>query len=571
MDRRAFLGACAAAGLSASMAEALWNRAEGAPIGTSPPPAAERRVRVTREMIAAAEGLLGLSYTDAQRDLMIEALEHHLAAHEMIRRFDLPNAVLPAMQFSARLPGARYAGSRRGDNGRRSSRPGVRRPMSNTQMAFLSVVELAELLRSRQVTSTELTLLYLRRLKQHDSALQCVVTLTEQRALRQAAEADREIAAGRYRGPLHGIPYGVKDALAVAGYPTTWGAAIYRDRVLDTTATVVERLDAAGAVLIAKLSMGELGLSDVWYGGQTKNPWRPGVGATGSSSGSATATAAGLVAFAIGAETMGSIIGPASRNGVTALRPTFGRVSRHGALTLCWSLDKLGPMTRSVEDCAVILEAIAGPDGRDPTCETVSYAWDPDRPLSAVRVGYFREAFDADRPTKANDDAALDTMRSLAARLVAVALPTDLPINSMLIVRTEAAAALDEVARSGGLDHLMVQEVEGWPNFIRASRFVPAVEYLQASRLRTLLMQRMHAIFNDVDVFLAPTFGVIPVTNLTGNPCVVVPNGFGPDRTPASISFIGRLFGESELCTVARAFQHNTPWNKLHPAPFAEQ
>jgi Asp-tRNA(Asn)/Glu-tRNA(Gln) amidotransferase A subunit family amidase len=518
-------------------------------------------------MIRAAENLAGLKFTDAERDLMLEALDFNLSAYEAIGYVAVPNHIQPATHFSPILPGRTITSSAR--RGATRPRPSTRRPASDVDLAFLPVMELAELLRTRQVTSTELTRLYLDRLRRHDETLHCVVTRTEERALRHAATADRQIAGGRYLGPLHGIPYGVKDLLAVPGYPTTWGASIYKDRVLETTATVVERLDAAGAVLVAKLAMGELGLNDSWFGGKTRNPWRTSSGSGGSSSGSAVATAAGLVGFAIGHETMGSIITPASRNGITGLRPTFGRVSRHGAMTLCWSLDKIGPMARSVEDCAVILEAIAGPDGKDPTVVPLPFNWDPNRPLSEVRVGYFREGFEQPRPGKARDDAALERLRQLGISLVEVELPTDLPVNSLLIVRVEAAAALESVMRDGGMELLVDQGARGWPTFLRSGRLIPAYQYIQANRIRTLLMQRLDELFARVDVFVAPTFGVMPLTNLTGHPAMVVPNGTGDDGLPASISFIGKLYGESRLCTVARAFQQASGWPVRHPAGFS--
>ena len=558
--------------MTATFADALWNQIEAAtPVATSQGGTAVARAPITREMIAQAEALVGLSSSDAQRAEMVKVLENFRAAEETLRLISMPNSVQPAIQFSALLPGRTAAGSNRKPGGRRHSEVTVSRPRSAANLAFLSVVELAHLIRTRQVTSTELTRLYLQRLKRHDPTLHCVATLTEARALRQAAALDRETAAGKYRGPLHGIPYGVKDILAVPGYPTTWGAEVYRDRVLDTTATVVQRLDAAGAVLVAKLSMGELGLSDFWYGGTTRNPWQLSQGASGSSSGSAAAVAAGLVAFSIAGETMGSMVRPATRNGVTALRPTFGRVSRYGALTVSWTLDKIGPMARTVEDCAVVLEAIAGPDGRDPTVERIPYAWNPDRPLSDVRVGYFKSAFDAPREGKARDDAVLRAVERLGARPIPIDLPTDLPVNSLLLIRVEAAAALDEIARMDGLSLLKDQSADGWPAYIHSARLVPAVDYLQANRIRTLLMQRFEEIFRNVDVFLAPTYGVLPITNITGHPCVTAPNGFAMDGVPTSISFIGRLFGESELCTVANAWQRATDFHEEHPEPFSQQ
>lgn len=570
-DRRSFLRACAGVGLTAAMAEALWNTAEAA--GGAPGRKGGRgggRLTITREMIMAAEGLAGLRFTDAERDLMVVNLENNLAAFESIRLVSIPNWVRPALAFSPILPGRRYPGSTRPASAPPITSTPVRVPATPADLAFMPAVQLSELLRTRQVSAIELTRLYLDRLARYNATLNCVVTMTAERALRQAAESDARIAAGRRRGPLDGVPYGIKDMFSVPGYPTTWGAAIYRHRELPTTATVVDRLDAAGAVLLAKLSMGELGQSDTWFGGTTMNPWQPTSGAGGSSAGSAAATAAGLVGFAIGTETVGSIVVPATRDGVTGLRPTFGRVSRHGMMTFSWSLDKAGVLARSVEDAAVVLEAIAGPDGLDPTVVDIPYAWDPARTLRGLRIGYFKDAFDAPRPGKARDDASLASLRAMGVTLVPVYLPTNLPINSLLIVRVEAAAAYDDIIRSGGLRDLVNQGETGWPNFVRSGRFVPAVEYIQANRIRTMLMESLEQVFSQVDMFMAPTFGVMTATNLTGHPTIALPNGLSDEGIPTSISLIGNLFAEAELCTVARTWQEATGWHRRRPAGYDE-
>lgn len=561
---------CVSAGFTNGVAEALWGQLER-PVSESALGEWQQGGAVTREAVRAAEVIAGVSFSDAERGQMLEILNNNLAAYRLINGVGLPNHVRPAFQFSATLPGQVYPGSTRPAGVPRTSRPSVTRPASDADLAFSSTVELAELLRTRQVTSTALTQLYINRLQRFNPQLRCVITLMHDRAMRQAQEADREIAAGNYRGPLHGIPYGVKDILAVPGYPTTWGVAAFKDRILANTATVVQKLDAAGAVLIAKLSMGELGLSDIWFGGQTMSPWHPGEGATGSSAGSAAAVAAGLVGFAVGSETMGSITVPSSRNAVTGMRPTFGRVSRSGAMISCWTLDRLGPMARSAEDCAVVLEAIAGADGRDPTAARVPYAWDPSRPLSSLKVGYLKAAFDEPRAGKVREAAALDVLARLGVSLVEIEVPTDLPVSALLIVRVEAAAAYDDFVRAGGLSQLKEQHTTAWPNTLRAGRLVPAYEYLQAQRIRSELMQRMHDVFQKVDVFVAPSPAVMVSTNLTGNPCIVAPNGFAEGGIPVSISFVGRPFGEAEVCTVARAFQDATVWNRLHPSGFTDR
>jgi Asp-tRNA(Asn)/Glu-tRNA(Gln) amidotransferase A subunit family amidase len=571
-DRRTFLACCAAVGLGPALSEGLWARVERQREPVDPDERdVQAPVTITSEMVAAAAAVAGLEFSEPERELMLQNLNSTLGAYTALRQVVVPNDVPPALHFSAALPGRRINPA--------AARPGVRvqpdvaRPAADADLAFLPVTHLAELVRTRRVTSMELTRLYLDRLRRYDPVLHCVATLTEERALAQAAQADREIAAGRYRGPLHGIPWGAKDLLAVPGYPTTWGSAIYRDQVLDATATVVERLDAAGAVLVAKLTLGELALGDVWYGGMTRNPWQPSQGSSGSSAGPGAATAAGLVGFSIGSETLGSIVSPSTRNGVTGLRPTFGRVSRYGAMALSWSMDKVGPMCRSVEDCALVLEAIAGADDRDPTALDLPFVYDPGRPLSTVRVGYLRAAFEADRPGRAHDDRALEALRGLGVRPVEVELPGDIPVGALrIILSAEAAAAFDDITRDRRTDRMVRQQANAWPNLFRAARFIPATDYIQANRVRTLLMRRMEDLFREVDVFITPSFGpnVLLATNLTGHPCVVLPSGFTEEGTPVSTSFIGKLFGESELCTVAHAWQEATGWHRRRPEGFGE-
>ncbi|HEX9167229.1 MAG TPA: amidase, partial [Gemmatimonadales bacterium] len=431
-DRRAFLSICTAAGLAPALSAALWRDA----VATARPPVRPsarqaQPVRLTTAQIAAAEAVAGLHFTEAEREMMLDNLNGALQSFTRLREVSIPNGVAPALSFNPVLPGWVPApATRPGKPVRRS----VARPAAPADLAFMGVADLAELVRTRRVTAVELTALALERLKLHGPTLECVVTLTEERALRQAAEADREIAAGKYRGPLHGIPWGAKDLLAVSGYPTSWGSPVFQDQVLPETATVVERLDAAGAILVAKLTLGELAMGDVWHGGMTRNPWNTRQGSSGSSAGSASATSAGLVPFTIGTETLGSIVSPSTRCGVTGLRPTFGRVSRHGAMALSWSMDKIGPICRSAEDCALVLAAIHGPDGRDGTVSDVPFAWDPSRPLSGLRVGYLKAAFDAERPTRALDDAALEALRGLGVTPTPVELPGDLPIAAMRII-----------------------------------------------------------------------------------------------------------------------------------------
>lgn len=571
-DRRTFLSICTAAGLAPALSTALWNEAAAAtPPAAWPPgrPAAQQAVKLTTAQIAAAEVVAGLSFTEAEREMMLDNLNGALQSFTRLREVPIPYGVAPALAFNPVLPGWSPAPAPKpGTPPRRT----VTRPTAAADLAFLGVADLAELVRTRRVTATELTRLALDRLRRHGPTLECVVTLTEDRALRQAAEADREIAAGKYRGPLHGIPWGAKDLLAVPGYPTSWGSPVFKDQVLNEIATVVERLDSAGAILVAKLPLGELAMGDVWHGGMTRNPWNLKQGSSGSSAGSASATSAGLVPFTIGTETLGSIVSPATRCGVTGLRPTFGRVSRHGAMALSWSMDKIGPICRSAEDCALVLSAIHGPDGRDGTVHDVPFVWDPSRPLSSLRVGYLKAAFEAERPTRALDDAALEGLRGLGVTPVPVALPGDLPIAAMrIILSAEGAAAFDELTRTNQ-DDRMVRQVSGaWPNTFRSSRFIPAVEYIQANRLRTMLMQQLDVLFREVDVFITPSFGgnVLLATNLTGHPALVVPSGFTADGAPVSVSFIGRLFGEADLCLLGQRWQEATGWHRKRPPEFA--
>jgi Asp-tRNA(Asn)/Glu-tRNA(Gln) amidotransferase A subunit family amidase len=432
-------------------------------------------------------------------------------------------------------------------------------------LAFASVTSLARLIQSRQVSSVELTELYLRRLERYDPALRCVVTMTGDLALEQARAVDAEIIAGRYRGPLHGIPWGAKDLLATRGIRTTWGAAPYADQVPDYDATVVERLRDAGAVLLAKLTLGELAWGDVWFGGQTKNPWNIDEGSSGSSAGSAAATAAGLVGFAIGSETWGSIVSPSTRCRVTGLRPTFGRVSRHGAMALSWSMDKLGPICRSAEDCALVFAAIYGPDGNDTTVVDAPFNWRPNIRVHGMRIGYLKRTSDEGHEHQANDQQVLDTLRQLGAKLVPIELP-DYPIEAMsFILSAEAAAAFDELTRSGRDDLLARQEQQAWPNALRQARLIPAVEYIQANRLRTLAMRAMDALVREVDLYVSFGATDLLLTNLTGHPAVVVPTGVTAAGAPTSITFGGRLYDEATLLAVAKAYQDATGLHLQRP------
>jgi Asp-tRNA(Asn)/Glu-tRNA(Gln) amidotransferase A subunit family amidase len=524
---------------------------------------AEGELPFGKSDIASAEKMIGLEFSEAERDSLQSDLADYLEGYGTMRATPIPNSVAPALvvHLAAAPPaeGAKAVWSKPRK---------VRRPKNLEDVAFWSVGDLAELLRTRQVTSMELTAMYLERLKQYGPELECVISLTEQRAMEAARKADAEIANGRYRGPLHGMPYGAKDLLAVRGTKTTWGAEPYKDQMIDGTATVIRKLDEAGAVLVAKTTLGALAWGDVWYGGMTRNPWNTEEGSSGSSAGSASATAAGLVPFAIGTETWGSIVSPSTVCGTTGLRPTFGRVSRAGAMALSWSMDKIGPICRSVEDCAIVFDAIRGADGIDASVVDGPFSYRPDVNLKGVRIGYVKELFDADYPNKERDAATLARLRELGATLEEVHLPERDFSPLACILTAEAAAAFDELTRSNRDDLLVRQIKNAWPNTFRAARFIPAVEYIQANRIRTELMQAMEAM--PVDVYLTPTFGGgnLLLTNLTGQPCVVLPNGFDEDGEPTSITFMGRLYGDATVLAVARAYQQATDFHRQHPAWF---
>jgi Asp-tRNA(Asn)/Glu-tRNA(Gln) amidotransferase A subunit family amidase len=525
---------------------------------------------VSVQNLAEAERLVGLEFTPSERDLMLKGLDGQKESYAKIRAFHLDNSVPPALRFDPVLPGTQLDGP----SGVRMSQPKepLAAPASLEDAAFWPVTRLAPLLREGKVRSVDLTKMYLARLKRLDPTLLAVITYTEELALRQAEQADREIAASRYRGPLHGIPWGAKDLLAARGYRTTWGSVPFKDQVIDRDATVVERLEAAGAVLVAKLTLGELAWGDVWFGGMTRNPWKPDQGSSGSSAGSASTTAAGAVGFAIGSETLGSIVSPCTRNGATGLRPSFGRVSRHGAMALSWSMDKLGPICRSVEDCALVFAAIYGPDGKDNTVIDAPFRWDPGLDVRKLRVGYVQSAFEA-KPQEGQEEwhgfnlQTLEDLRKLGIDLRPIELP-ELPIDALRIILTvEAAAAFDELTRSGKDDLLVRQVEQAWPNTFRQGQTIPAVAYVEANRIRTVAMREMAKLMEGLDAYVSPSFGGnnLLLTNLTGHPAVVLPNGFRKDGTPTSITFMGRLFGEGEVLALAKAYQDATGFHLRHP------
>ena len=563
-SRRRFLGYFSGIGLSSTlMPGALWAKVHETQDQT-----------ITLEMVKAASQVAGLDFNQEELEMMVEGVRESLETIEEIRETHLDNSVPPPFYFNPVVPGT--AADRSEGSLVLSDIPAETRPSRLEEVAFWPVTRLAQLIESRQVAPSELTEMYLNRLKRYNGTLNCVVTLTERRAQEQAAQADAEIAAGRYRGPLHGIPWGVKDIISVAGYRTTWGAAQFENQVFDYDATVVERLDEAGAILVAKLTTGELAFGDTWFGGRTNNPWDPQQGSSGSSAGSGSATAAGLVGFGIGTDTGGSILSPSVRCGVVGLRPTFGRVSRYGAMAAGYSLDKIGPMCRMAEDCAVVLHAIAGPDGKDLAVpRDVPFNWDANLDIGTLRVGYFESAFDeqrlddlgrrTQRPQQraedtANAKAVLDTLRSMGLPLQAVEIPQNRLIY--FIEYVERAAGFQEFTHTRQDVGLRRQNHRGE---LRVSQLVPAVEYLQANRIRMLLMQEVAEAMDGIDVLVAPYRSINPLTSMTGHPVVAVPNGFTGQGTPTGIAFVGAVYGEEKLLALAKAYQDTAGFYRRRP------
>ena len=635
LNRRGFLTACSRAGItSALLPGVLYTLAAQAQDAAPGAAGAEKKTlaKITPEMLDQAAALAGVGpFIAEQKKMMLEGLNDQRDSYEPIRALKIPNSVAPAFVFhpgpavQAVQPDALAKECEKLkvdmntliDSSILSTPPEA--PAHIGDLAFSNISEVSKLLEDRKITSLALTKMYIDRLKRYDSKLHFVITLTEERALAQAKKADEEIAAGRYRGPLHGIPWGAKDLLAVKGYPTTWGAGGYEHQSFDEDATVVQRLDAAGAVLVAKFSLGALAMGDKWFGGRTRNPWNPAQGSSGSSAGSASAVAAGCVAFAIGSETLGSISSPSTRCGCTGLRPTFGMVPRTGAMALSWTMDKLGPISRSVEDCLLVLEAIHGPDGKDTAAaqtENVPFGYDD---WKTLRIGYLKSEFDTPEPLKlaaakpnetaeetkkreagneaakvarARRDydrryelAALDKLRSMGVKLIPVELPK-LPYDAMVPALTaEGAAAFDDLTMSGRDRLLTEQGAEDWPNAFRIARFYPAVEYIQANRARTLAVRQVSALFEQVDVIVTPTTGEqLVATNLTGHPALILPNGLrgddapkapkvddgdsddiGGPGTPVSLTFLAGHFQEAKLVAFAGAYQQATGFHKVHP------
>ena len=521
---------------------------------------------ISKQDIVSTEKIFGITFSDSERDSLLANVIQREKQYKALRNIELSNET-PFPLFYDPLPiGIKPP---RGSDQFIFMEVKTSRPDNLEACAFMTISELAYLIRTRQVTSEELTRMYIKRLKRYSDKLQCVVTITEQLGIQQARKADIEISRGKYKGPLHGIPWGAKDLLSVPGYKTTWGATPYKNQRIEYKGTVVKKLEAAGAVLIAKLTLGALAWGDVWFDGKTKNPWDLNQGASGSSAGPGSATSAGLVGFSIGSETWGSIVSPANRNGVTGLRPSFGTVSRSGAMALSWTMDKLGPMTRSVEGAAIVFETIRGSDNIDRTVRDIPFIYPSKTTLKNLRIGYIASGFTDSLGSK-NNKASLNVLRNMGFNLIPIELPT-FPTEALsFILQAEAAAAFDELTRSNKDDEMVRQVQNAWPNVFREARFIPAVEYINANRARTLLNQKMSKLMDTIDVYITPSFfeDNLLRTNLTGQPCVVLPNGFNEKGQPTSISFIGSLYGDGYVLAIAKAYQEATLWHKKYPPIF---
>lgn len=522
--------------------------------------------------IASAQKLYGLEFEKSAIDTMYNYLGRNKAGYENLREYEVDNETFPAMTFDPHPAGFVLP------TGKQevfiAQIPGnVQLPATDEEIAFMSIPQLASLLKNRKITSERLTNIYLTRIDKFDGQLQSVITVTRELALEQAKKADAEIAAGNYRGILHGIPYGVKDLMAVKGYPTTWGAEPYRTQQIDYTATVVKKLEDQGAVLIAKLVSGSLARGDVWFGGKTKNPWDLNQGASGSSAGSGSATSAGLVAFSLGTETLGSITSPATRNGVTGLRPTYGRISRHGVMSLSWSMDKVGPICRSAEDCEIVMAAIYGRDPLDPTTNDVPF--NPDyTSVEGLKIAKLQSDIESDKATQRGKNVmeAVELLESkLNAEFDTISLPRNYPYRSFdIILRAEAGAFFEDLVRSGKVDNMVEQTEGSRANSLRQARFIPAVEYLQANRERRRLIEEINLLFKDYDVIIAPSArsSQLQITNLTGHPVISIPTGFDEQGRPTSMTLIGNLYEEDKILSLAKYYQSLTDFDEKHPPLF---
>jgi Asp-tRNA(Asn)/Glu-tRNA(Gln) amidotransferase A subunit family amidase len=583
-DRRRFLAYFSGIGMGSSLLPGvLWAQM---PQDSTP-------ARVTDEMLKSALAISGLTFSDEDRKAVLQGVNRSLTSFEEVRKLEIPNDVAPPFYFSPIVPGMKVNRTREPLH---FSAPVVKRPANLEDVAFWPIVQLAQLIKTKQVTSLELTQMYLGRLHKYNDKLNCVVTFLDEVAIAQAKAADAEIASGKYKGPLHGIPWGAKDIIAVKGYKTTWGSGAYKDQMIPEDASVVEMLREAGAVLLAKLTSGELAQGDNWFGGQTKNPWNTEQGSSGSSAGPGSATAGGCVAFAIGTETSGSILSPSGRCGVTGLRPTFGRISRHGVMALSWTQDRLGPMCRYAEDCAIVMSVIAKPDGKDLSVSEIPFNWNARLDIHKLRVGYLKDGFEEVRDTAASamNAKAIEQVQALGVKLVPVKMPDWNVDGSSYGV--ESAVFFDEMIRSNR-DKQMTNP--GRANGFRSARLIPAVEYLQSQRARTMMMMKLAEATADVDVYLVPANGGgggaggrgrgagadgegrgrggdpnarrgvtqrhFAMANTACYPAINVVHGFTDAGTPGSFTFYARPFGEAELLAVAKAYQDASGFHLKHP------
>ncbi|MFA5649263.1 MAG: amidase [Bacteroidales bacterium] len=521
--------------------------------------------------LKGAEKLFALNFTNSERDLLKDDVTEAIEKYTLIHEFDIQNDLGLSLVF-APVPTS-YSPKFESNTSNFDLPTSVNLPENKEDLCFYTIAELSYLIKNRAITSKELTELYLTRIKKYDSELFSVITLLEERALEQAQKMDEEIANGKYRGPLHGIPYGAKDLLALKDYPFTYGSPIYKDQIASTTASVIQKLDEAGAILVAKLSLGEFAWGDVWFGGKTRNPWNTERGSSGSSAGSASATSAGLVAFAIGSETWGSIVSPSTECGVTGLRPTFGRVSRTGAMTLSWSMDKIGPICRTAQDCAIVINSISGTDNMEKVLVDVPLNTNLTEKISRLRVGFAEDYFKQDYPFKTNDSLALIAFEELGIDLIPVKLPEHLPMSALsIILDVEAAAAFSHLTLSN-LDDQMVRQVkDAWPNFFRKARYIPAVEYIQANRIRTVLINEFSRLFEEVDIIISPSFAdnQLLMTNLTGHPAISIPTGFTDTKLPTSITLISNWYREDNILLLAKKYQDKTLWFREKPEGFCK-